>query len=295
MFPNRWVWALVACGATAGLPGCWVPAETGARMQADIDALRKAQQAASKDLATQRAQLQEQMQRAASQIDQVAAALKDLNRAARMTDADFGVQLERLQKEVMELRGTLELIEYRLGKAEGKLEGEGSLSARVDALEHDLKNTATTEPAQAPAPKDKEGLLEHGRSLVKEGNVAQARGVFREIIKRWPADQGVTDEAYYRLGELYFDEKKLRSAMQEYIKVAEKFAAGKLAAASFYKIGICSLELGNLEDAQIFFTEVVKNHGRSTYAKDARKKLDEVKKRLDKENRNKKSSKKKKR
>lgn len=295
MNPNHGVWALAACGVAAAVPACWVPAETGAKMQAEIKALREQQQAASKDMAAQRAQLDEQMQRAAKQIDEVAATLVDLNRAARTTDADFGVQLERLQKEVMELRGTLELIEYRLGKAEGKLEGEGSLSERVAALERDLKDAATSAPPPPEAPKDKKELLLQGRSLIKEGKVAEARGVFRQIIKRWPDEEGITDEAYFRLGELYFDENKLRSALQEYIKVVEKFAGGKLAAASFYKIGLCSEALGNLEDAQIFFSEVVKNHGRSAYAKDAKKKLDDVKKRLDKEEKkNKKSGKKKK-
>jgi TolA-binding protein len=291
MTPNRWVWAFAAGGIAAAGPACWVPAETGAKMQADIETLRAQQQEASKDMAAQRAQLDEQMQRAAKQIDEVAATLVDLNRAARTTDADFGVQLERLQKEVMELRGTLELIEYRLGKAEGKLEGAGSLPERVGALERELKDAATSAPPPPETPKDKKELLLQGRSLIKEGKVAQARGVFRQVIKRWPDEAGITDEAYYRLGELYFDEKKLRSALQEYIKVVEKFAGGKLAAASFYKIGLCSEALGNLEDAQIFFSEVVKNHGRSAYAKDAKKKLDEVKRRLDKEKKNKKSGK----
>ncbi len=274
---------LCACAGVA----CWVPAETGQKMQQDILALQAEMQQARKGLDEQKAALTEQMQVADKQIAEVEAALADLRRAAHMTDADFGVQLERLIRELQELRGTLELSEYRLGKLEGQLEGEGSLGERLEAIESNLVDAAN-KPPPAEAPKDKKQLLLHARKLARDKKVAEARGVYREVIKRWPNEAGTTDEAYYRLGDLYFDERKYRSALQEFIKVAEKFASGRFVDDALYKIGLCSLEIGNLEDAQIFFNEIVRNHKKSPLVRAARGKLDEIKKRLDKEKKRKK-------
>ncbi|MEE8410386.1 MAG: tetratricopeptide repeat protein [Myxococcota bacterium] len=285
---RRWAQWLTACNVAVAVSACWVPAETGAKMRADILALQREAQRASKDLALQRARLEEQ-------IDEVGGALADLRRAERGTDAEFGVKIDRLIRELQELRGTLELVEYRLSKLEGKVEGDGSLDERLEKLEGEIEDVATASSHRPTAgPKDKKELILLGRKLAKEGKIGDARGAFRDLIKHFPSAQGYTDEAYFRLGDLYLNEKKYRSALQEYIKVAEKFASGKFAAGALYKIGICSMSLGNLEDAQIFFTEVTKNHRKSTYAKDAGRKLTEIKKRLDKEKASKKPGKKKK-
>lgn len=276
-------------GVLLGTWGCWVPNETGAAMQRDIHTLQGQVSAADKSLAEQRARLDEQVQQAGRKTEEVARTLDELNRAARSTDADFGVQLERLIKEVQELRGSIELTEYRLGKIEAKLEGPGSLTERIAALEKAQASapaaTATPPPATTDKepPKGKKELLAYGAQLVKGGKAGDARGVYRDVIKQWPSEAGVTDEAYFRIGETYYDEKKCRSALSEYIKVVDKFASGALADDAYYKIGLCSIDIGNLEDAKIFFTEIVRSHKKSPLAKDAQKKLDEVEARLEKE------------
>jgi TolA-binding protein len=279
---------LILCACTG--VACWVPAETGQRMQKEILALQAEMQAARKGVDEQKAALTEQMQVAEKQVEEVAAALADLRRAAHMTDADFGVQIERLIRELQDLRGTLELTEYRLGKIEGSLDGEGSMAERLETLEKNVADAGNKPPA-AEVPKDKKQLLLHARKLAKEKKVAEARGVYRDIIKRWPGEPGVTDEAYYRLGDLYYDEKKFRSSLQEFIKVAEKFASGRYVDDALYKIGLCSMEIGNLEDAQIFFNEIIGNHKKSPLVRAAKGKLDEIKKRLDKERKSKKRKK----
>ncbi len=265
-----------------GTLGCWVPKETGETMQRDIKALQNQQAASQKSLAEQQARLEEKMQLADRKIAEVTRMLEDLNRASRSSDADFGVQIERLMKDVQELRGTTELADFRLGKIESKLEGDGSLGARVDALEKQASQPVPAAASKEP-PKGKKDLLAYASDLIKQGKAADARGVYRDVVKQWPNDPGVTDQAYYQLGETYFGEKKCRSALPEYIKVVEKFASGSYADEAYYKIGLCSMELGNLEDAKIFFGEIVRNYKKSPLAKDAQKKLDDVQQRLDKE------------
>lgn len=273
---------------------CWVPAETGEKMQADILALQQQMQTANKGLDEQRAQLAEQMQRADAKIGEVSEALADLNRAARMTDADFGVQLERLISEVQELRGAIELTEYRLGQLQGRLDAApppAVASAAPPAVD-DASQPPPAPAAAAPVPKDKKGMLAHANKLASEGKRGDARGIYREVIKQWPSELGTTDEAHYRIGETYFDEKKYRDALPELIKVIEKFSKGDFVDDAYYKIGLASMELGNLEDAQIFFNEVIKNYKRSPLAKSAEAKLGEVKKRLERESKGKAAKKK---
>ncbi len=268
-----------------GTLGCWVPKETGEAMQRDIKTLQDQQAASQRSLAEQQARLQEALQLADKKIAEMQRMLEDLNRAARSTGADLGLQLDRMTKEVQDLRGASELAQFRLGKVESKLEGDGSLTARLDALEKQVADLAKQPPpaAQGKEPKTKKELFAYAADLQKQGKVADARGVYRDIIKQWPNEPGVTDEAYFKLGEMYFDEKKCQSALQEYIKVVEKYANGSYADDAYYKIGLCSMQLGNLEDAKIFFGEIVRNYKKSPLFKDAQKKLEDVQERLDKE------------
>jgi len=246
------------------LTACWLPLETGQQMQADLMALQEDILASKKRLAEQQARLDDQMQR----IDEK---MQDFNRAARLSDADFGVQLEKLIKDTQELRGQNETAIFRLDKIEEKL---NKLSETAVKEAKDIK-----EP-QSSGNKSKDALLESGASLEKDNRFADARGVYRDITKRWPKEPGTTDLAYFRLGETYFNEKRFRDAMPSYIKVVEQFENGKYADKAYYQIGLCSLELGNFEDAQIFFNEIVTRYKKSSLLKDANAKLMDVKKRL---------------
>jgi len=112
---------------------------------------------------------------------------------------------------------------------------------------------------------------------------SDARGVYREVLKQWPNEAGVADLAHMKIGDTFYDEKRYRDALPEYIKVVEKFGKGEWADDAYYKIGMVSTELGNLEDAMTFFGEVVKSYKKSPLVPQAQAKMAEVQKRLDKE------------
>jgi TolA-binding protein len=263
------------CGAVwLAATACWVPTETGRQMESDIRVLATKQEANSKLVDEQKARVDDE-------IRQVQTALEDLNRASRMSNTDFGVQIERLSRDLQELRGQIELLQYRLTQLEGKFNGPGSLTERVTNLEKQTPAPLAPPPSAKDAgPKDAKTLLNEAKDLARAGKVEDSRGVYREVLRRWPDEAGVADEAHYRLAELYYDEKKCRSALGEYIKIVEKFGTGAFTDDALYKIGLCSIELGNLEDAQIFFGELVKNHKKSPLYKSAQQKLDEVQAKL---------------
>lgn len=278
----RWTRCILVLGF-AGSAACFVSRDVGEQMQRDIAQLQADLQRAEKGLDQQSATLDEKIAEASTQIKQVNQALQDLNRAARMTDADFGIQIERLIRETQELRGMIELTEYRLGQLETKLEGEGSITERVSTLESG-ESAPTTKPAKndnpsviaTEVPEDPKKMLAYADGLLKKKKLDEARGVLRQVIRKAPQTPGVTDAAYYKLGKLYYDEKKYRNALQELVKVVEGFERGAYADDAYFRIGMASMDLGNLEDAQIFFNQVIKSYPKSSLVKSARKKLKEV-------------------
>lgn len=285
MSVRAWRWALLP--AAALMSGCWVSKDAGLVMQRDIAQLKEGLGSVREGFEAQRSEINDQLQRGDAKIDEVDRKLQDLNRAARKTDAGFGVRLDELQRELQELRGQNEHLTYRMSQLEQKLAGLDALTQRIDALE---SSTGAAPPAAAssasskePMPTDKAGLLAKGQQLIARNALEEARGVLREVIERWPKDAGAADEAYFHIGESYFKEKKYRPALQEYIHVVEKFPKGKLVPNAYYRIGLCSVELGNLEDAIIFFDVILKDHKSSSVAKQARRMRSDVAKRLEKE------------
>ena len=246
-------------------------------MQQDIRDLQKELREAHKGLAEQKARLDEQMMRADAKISEVERMLGDLNRAARTTDAEFGVKLERLIREVQQLRGAAELADYRLGKLEPQVAGD------VAAGQGPPSGGAVAAGGGETLPKDGPGLLAYGEKLAKEGKVQEARGVLRDVVRRWPKEKGVADVALYRLGESYYAEKQYAAAVQEYAQVIEEFRESDWVDDAYFRIGNCSLELGNLQDARIFFNEIVTHYKRSSLYKPTLGKLEEIERRFARE------------
>ncbi len=275
------------------------------QLQRDAQTSRQLAQAQETRIQEQELQLQQQdeqvkrqIQNADAKTSEVSAALSQLNRAARMSDADIGVQIERLIKELQQLRGEAELASYRVGSLEKYFDEPDSVLARIEVLEvrltDDIESNAAknsneddNSTGQDAPKKDADGseqkpkqLLEEGAALVESGDIDNALGVYRTILKRWPKEPGVADEAFFRIGEVYYQSSRYRAALQEYIQVADSFPSGRFADDSYYRIGLCSMELGNLEDAKIFLGEVVKSYPRSPLVKLAKGKLRDIKKRL---------------
>ena len=72
-------------------------------------------------LEEQSEKLESQIRQADDKLGEVAETLDTLNRAARLSNADFGVQLERMLQELQELRGAIELADYRISRMEQQI------------------------------------------------------------------------------------------------------------------------------------------------------------------------------
>ena len=266
--------------ASTWLQACFVTRETGQLMQDDINALKTDLAGFHKSVEAFHAQETEHTESMLRKLEQLSKALQEFNQSARMTDADFGSQMERMIRDVQDLRGAVEVNEHRLGETEVRM--EANITQRIDAL---AKQTAAAAEANVPErslPANKKAALALGVRLIRDGKTQEGRSVLRNITKTWPKAVGTTDEAIYRLAETYYEEKKYESALREYVRVVDKFATGAWADDAYYKIGSCSMELGRDTDAQTFFTELVTHHKSSPWVKNAQSRLDIINRRLQK-------------
>ena len=303
-------WA--ACASLLVTTGCWVPTQTGERIQFDITTLEATVADQARRLDQQSAKIQEQSGNLAEQLTEARKVLAALRDAAQLNNADLSVQIETLLKEMQAFKNTVETTEHRLAKIETALKQESTFAARIDAMEKKLQTKPTTsnnpakqkkqetvaqatkaDPKKKTNPKTKTTdktastkakekplgraeLLKQAKAAAKAGETETALSLFRKIIKQWPTVPNVTDEAYFQRGEIYQRRQKFRMALQEYIKVVDRFPKGKRADDAYYNIGICSLAIGNPQDAMIFFKEIIKNHKKSPLLKSAQKRLKEV-------------------
>ncbi|RYE99872.1 MAG: tetratricopeptide repeat protein [Methanobacteriota archaeon] len=215
-----------------------------------------------------------------AKLQQLSQALADFNSSARSNNADFGSQMEHMVLDVQELRGAVELNEHRLGETETKI--EQSITQRLDALTKQMTaSQSEVSAATERLPTGRKEALAFAQKLYRQGRANDARAAWRAILKTYPKTPGVSDEAFLRLGDSYMDDKRYDAAMREYIHIVEKFAQSANIDDAYYKIGICSLELGRLDDAQTFLGEVVQNHRKSRWARQARAKLDDLARRAE--------------
>ena len=133
--------------------GCFFPYESGMLLSRDIDALQKSMRDTRNDVEARGVQLEEQSEKLESQIRQaddklgeVAETLDTLNRAARLSNADFGVQLERMLQELQELRGAIELADYRISRMEQQIAANASPAAPAEKVYAQPAPAPTKEP-----------------------------------------------------------------------------------------------------------------------------------------------------
>jgi tol-pal system protein YbgF len=261
-------WCLLLLGASA----CWVPLGRGKQMEARIERLEGESEAAAKQLDEQRKAVRERIAAVDAKID-------ELNTAAHRSGADVAVNLDRVQEEAVRLRGLLEEESHKLEVLEQALAQQKSdTEARFAALkgagaleEYEAKKKAE----QLKRPADKAEFLALAQAQEGKGERAVARELYEEYVKKWPSDPRAAD-AHFRLGELWYGERRYRQAILEYGKVAQDFPRSDKAPDALLRTGESMLALDLRDDARSLFEEVTKRYPRSTAAQRAKARLAEL-------------------
>lgn len=152
------------------------------------------------------------------------------------------------------------------------------------------KNNPTVAPTMAPPPKappstypkvDK-GLADHG-SIVQlykqamstsDANLAMAN--FREIVGSGPRSD-LADDAYYEMGEIYYDQKNFPEAIRMFQMVINSYSQGDKVPDAQLKMGYAYAELRQYNKAKNILQEVVERFYNDSRIKTlAQQKLDEI-------------------
>jgi tol-pal system protein YbgF len=256
------------------LSACWVPVDKGRQMDERIARLEADQAATLKQVEEQRAVIRDRIAR----VDQK---LAELDTTAHRTGADVGANQDRLQESVTQLRGQLEELQHHLQQSDQQLvqlrtdtetrfvalKGAGAL----DEFEARKKAEALRRPT------DKAAFFALAQQQEQAGEKAVAKQLYEDFTKKWPTDPRAAD-AWFRLGEISYGEKRYRESVLAYGKVAQDFPRSDKAPDALYRTGEAMLALDLKDDARAILEDVVTRYPKTTAARKAASRLADLKK-----------------
>lgn len=269
---------VLACVALLTASGCWVPLSQGRAIESDLVELKVELESQRKELEQlesrnerERTLMKQQHDAALARVDESMAAL---DRAARKTGADIGVELERALAELARLRGLLEELQAKMGMSEESstqswTEMDRKLTEALSRIST-LEEAAKVKPPERPSNKD--DFYKLAKSVLDQGDIAQARALFTEFLSRWENDP-LAANAQYWIGETYYSERRYREAITAFVVVTNRYSKSDKVPDALLKIGFAFIELKQTAQGKDFLTEVVKSHPKSAAAKIAKERL----------------------
>jgi tol-pal system protein YbgF len=272
------IWALLLFVSSTA---CWVSSERGRKMEDRLQRLEDENDRVTKQIEEQRAVIRDRV----AKIDKK---IEELNAVAHRTGADLAVNQDKLQEQFAQVKGLLEEDRHRLEQLDATL---AAIKTETDGRFAALKGAGALEEYEAKKklellkpPSDKAGLLALAQKQEEAGERVVARDLYQEYVKRWPADPRSAD-ANFRIGELFFGDKRYREAILAYAKTAEDFPRSDKAPDALYRIGESMLVLDLKDDAKSAFEKVVERYPKSGAATKAKARLTELSSRTPKRKR----------
>jgi tol-pal system protein YbgF len=256
-------------------------------MEADIVKLKSEYAAQHKDLAEEmsrgerdreklRAEQEAALKRLDTKVQEVSTTLEGLNKTARKTGADLGVEVETAQKEIARLRGLVEEAQARSAALEQSFATyRQEMQTKLTAAETRLAELESRKgPAESKTvkPTSKAEFFALAMNKYESADYAEARALFSEYQEKWKNDAQVPNAQYW-IGESYFAEKKYREAGIEFQKVRDQFPKSEKAPEALLKVGYSFAELHMKDEAKLFLEELLRTYPKSSAAKAAKEKL----------------------
>ena len=230
-------------------------------------------------------QIKEQLAATLPKIDEKVAemgrAMEGLEKGARRSDADIGVQLQKTIEDMAQLRGQVETYLFKINELEMTLKSQ---TEDTDRKLVELQGSEAAKAAEAKRkaeeikrPTDKKEFLTLAQDKAKAGDVGVARQLYAEFLKKWAKDE-LSGEAHYGLGETYYGEEKCREALFEYGKVIQDYGKTKSAPTAYLRSADCFKKLKMHDESKLALNEVMKQFPKSDAAKTAKVRLLELEK-----------------
>jgi tol-pal system protein YbgF len=246
--------------------GCYT-AEKGKALELRVDKLTSENEALKAEVKAQGDKLSESLPRVDQKVTEVTKALEGLDQAARRSDADIGVQLQKTMEDLAALRGQVDAYVHQLDQ----------LQAQVNTIPGVAAKSAPAPAADIPRPADRREFFALAQSKQKAGEIAAARQLYLDFVKKFPRDE-LAGEAHFQLAETYFAEDKCPEALPEYGQLVKSFPGSKSMPVALLHSADCFQRLKNVDAAQAALDQVVRRYPGTEAAKKAKARLAELKK-----------------
>lgn len=215
--------------------------------------------------------------------------------------SDILLQLQRLQQEVRQLRGELEVQAHTLEVLQRgqrglspdlavpsvPQEGEPAIEPRWEVPPEEAEPSEITEAVVAPPrttaePAQGEWAQEEAEyqeafALLAERKYDESVAAFRGFLARYP-DSRYADFAQYWLGEAHYVIREFEPARQEFTKVLEAYPQSPKVPSAMLKLGYIDYELRQWRQARDQLAQLAEQYPDSTEASLAKRRLEQMRK-----------------
>ena len=191
-------------------------------------------------------------------------------------------QLDDLQRQVAEMRGSIEDLDY---KSQSTQDRQRSLYIDLDDRLQDLERSISALNSMnvvdedeillgelpVPGGTDQENY-QAAFELLKEQEYELASLAFIRFLSSFPGSN-LIDNAQYWLSESYYAANQFDQALDQFTKVIEIYPRSRKVSDALLKIGYCHFELGDWNQARAVFDKIQNDYPDSTVAKLAEQRI----------------------
>ncbi|HDS15684.1 MAG TPA: tol-pal system protein YbgF [Proteobacteria bacterium] len=224
---------------------------------------------------------------------QQAALTRRTSNELQKLNADTGIRLDNLERELRLLSETVEdsLSRPVETKSSEQIQFEAALKAyeeRLQKIEKAAGISTTAAAADSPLPANpqpvptilpqpqpgarEKALYDDAYASFKKGDLKTAQDKFNKFISAFP-NSSYKVNAQFWIGECFYKAKDYAEAIIKYDEIIAKHPDHPKAPSALLKQGFAFLELGDATDGKLILEKVIANYPESEQAEIARRKL----------------------
>lgn len=229
-------------------------------------------------LYVENANLRGEISQLRTRVDKISS---DLTNAVALKEGQLTLigQTQDYAKELQLLKGRFEENSYQNERKFKELQDkiaelQGKITQPQPTPPVQPKEQETKKVTQEPDKNPKE-LYDLAHLDIKEKKFNSAREKFQEIINKHPNFE-LLPNAYFWLGETYYNEKKYEDAILAYEEFIKKYPKHEKAPGALLKEGMAFMELKDRRTAKVVFERVIERYPKSKEAEIAQQKIAEI-------------------
>ncbi len=236
--------------------GC-MPIWSGRDLQDEVADLEARQIELEEEARDREVTLAKMIDEARAEIDELEDVMEEARKILARDSADIGAEVSQTREDINRVRGSLEELEFLHRRLDQSFQlFRDDMDTRFDGIEPDE-------------------LLERAEGFMEDGEVGLARRALEHFLSEYEEHELAT-EARLDLAEVYFQTENWESAGGEFDKVRLDSSSTARQARATRRIGEVFMQMGNCDNAKIFFESVIADFPNSEEVADARVLLGKV-------------------